>query len=57
MGAEMPFDCDRMDFSNFCRGWVEKLKLANAIQYFGARSLEQIAEAIGECDVGIIGRS
>lgn len=35
-------------------GLVDKLNLSYAIQYRGARSLEEIAEAIGECDVGII---
>jgi glycosyltransferase involved in cell wall biosynthesis len=33
---------------------VEKFNLADSIQYCGPRSLEQIAEAIVECDVGII---
>jgi glycosyltransferase involved in cell wall biosynthesis len=44
----------RTAFLDKVMGSVDKLNLSNAIQYCGARSLEQIAEAIGECDLGII---
>lgn len=33
---------------------VRKLDLSDAVRYLGPKKLEQIAEAIGECDVGII---
>lgn len=35
-------------------GLVRKLELGAAVRYLGPKKLEQIAEAIGECDVGII---
>jgi glycosyltransferase involved in cell wall biosynthesis len=33
---------------------VSGLELSEAVRYMGSKNLEQIAEAIGECDVGII---
>jgi glycosyltransferase involved in cell wall biosynthesis len=33
---------------------VRKSELCEAVRYLGSKNLEQICEAIGECDVGII---
>jgi glycosyltransferase involved in cell wall biosynthesis len=44
----------RTSFLDKVMGLAGELNLSNAVRYCGPKSLEQIAEAIGQCDLGII---
>jgi glycosyltransferase involved in cell wall biosynthesis len=53
-GAELRVYGASTPFLEQVMGQVQQLQLGDAVRYLGLKKLEQIAEAIGECDVGII---
>jgi len=52
--AELRIYGQRTPFLDSVMGTVRASELNNAVHYEGAKNLEQIVDAIGQCDVGII---
>jgi glycosyltransferase involved in cell wall biosynthesis len=53
-GAELRIYGQSTPFLEKVMNSVQGTELNDAVRYFGAKTLDQIVEAIGECDVGII---
>jgi glycosyltransferase involved in cell wall biosynthesis len=52
--AELRIYGQRTPYLEKVLGLVKASDLNNAVHYYGAKNLEQIVEAIGACDVGVI---
>jgi glycosyltransferase involved in cell wall biosynthesis len=53
-GAELRIYGRKTAFLETVMDSAGRLDLGNSVRYFGPKNLEQIAQAIGECDVGVI---
>jgi glycosyltransferase involved in cell wall biosynthesis len=53
-GAELRIYGRKTAYQETVMASAQQIGLGDSVRYFGPKSLEQVAEAIGQCDVGII---